>query len=235
MANTYKHSLEHRPRASRSPPPFSPPATPQLPPTIGPGLTFTKDPPPLRHPPGPRHNAAQPPSMGIAAVGPTTPRPVQLPAGPRGHRGSREGLGAPRHAKPGRGPTAAFPRGWEGEGRVKGSAAEQRRGARRQPGYWKPSWAGGEGGGCGRRLGVLTAPGPAAPPAPQASGALSPVGAAWPCHILWPLPGSIIPLRYMGSEEHRSTGSKVLVRETAGASGPGRAPGTRGHPPPAKG
>lgn len=66
--------------------------------------------------------------------------------------GSEKGLGAPGHTKRGRGLTAAIPSSGEGEGRVKQSA-ERRRGARRQPGYWKPRWAGSDWDGCGESSG----------------------------------------------------------------------------------
>lgn len=145
VANTCKHSPEHRPRARWSAPPLAPPAIPQLPPAMCPGHAFTKDPPLFRHPPGPRHSTAQPPSMSIADAGPSMLRPMQPPARPCRHKGNGKGLGAPRRTEPGRGLIPAFPSSWEGEGRVKVST-EQGRGARRQPGYWKPRWAGSEGG-----------------------------------------------------------------------------------------
>lgn len=118
-ANTCEYSPKHQPR--RSPPPLTPPATPQLPPATCPGPTSTKDPPPLRHPPGSRHNAMQPPSLGIAATGPSTPWPAQLPAQPHGHGGSGKGPGAPRRIERGGGRSQPFPAAGVGREGVKGA------------------------------------------------------------------------------------------------------------------
>lgn len=76
------------------------------------------------------------------------------------HVGSGKGLGAPGHSKTSRGLITVIPSCWEGEGRVKQSA-EGRRGARRQPGYWKPRWAGSDWEGCGEKLRAPTALRPA--------------------------------------------------------------------------
>lgn len=75
------------------------------------------------------------------------------------HVGSGKGLRAAGHSEMGKGQITAIPRSWEGEGRVKQSA--ERRGARRQPGYWKPRWAGSDWDGCGEKLRAPTALRPA--------------------------------------------------------------------------
>lgn len=109
---------------------------------------LTEHPALLWDPPGPWHSSTELPSPGLAAVA-----TADTWGGGRGWGH----LGSPRWAG---GLIPAIPSSWEGEGRVKQSA-ERRRGARRQPGYWKPPWPGSHWDGCGEELRALTALRPA--------------------------------------------------------------------------
>lgn len=144
----------------------SPHSTAKAPTCHEPRNVFTEHPPLLWGSPGPWHSPKEPPAPGTAAA-----------------VGSGKGLGAPGHGEMGRGLSTAIPSSWEGEGRVKQSA-ERGRGARRQPGYWKPRWAGSDWSGRGEKLRAPTALSPWVQPGPATSPSVTPgTGTAEPAAV----------------------------------------------------